>query len=176
MIKNVQFQYDADAYEGQVQYILAFEDTLEDLMLEAAVMAENELLNIYETAPPRGNEKFIWSNDPASDARARAWWFANLNAGRIPTDGGHYARQGRPPYGALVDVSRDGNNVLVLEIRQDWDKAGYVFGNLNAQNWDTRVVEHKKTGWNAAKPLVDELVKKVQIMLIDDIIQRFGRL
>lgn len=176
MIKSTQFEYNPDAYEKQIQYILGFEDTLEDVMLEAAVMAENELGNIYATAPPRGNEKFIWSNDPSADARARGWWFANLNAGRIPTDGRHYSRQGKPPYGALVDVSRDGNNIVVLEIRQEWDKASYVFGSLDRNNWDSRVVGHRRTGWQAAKPQVDELTRRVQLMIIDDMLSRFGRL
>src|SRR5690242_11242769 len=31
-----------------------------------------------KTEPPEPDYPFIWSNNPAAQARARAWWFAHL--------------------------------------------------------------------------------------------------
>lgn len=164
MIKGAKFQYDADAYKSQITYIEDFEDTLEEDALEAAVKLEAELLEIYYTAKPRGNETFVWSTNAIANAKARRYWFWAINSGKIQTDGNHYLRQGKPPYGAKVEVERDASNRVIISVVQTWDKSSLVFGLMRE---DTRIPGHKDTGWNYAGDDVNEALRNLQIALLE---------
>lgn len=176
VFKGIRYEADESLFQRQVAQIEAFEDTLEDEALEAAIDLEGRLSEIYATAPPRDDSKFIWSTDAVANRKAQSWWFANLADGNIPTDGNHYLRQGKPPYGAMVRVEREANNRIVILVVQTNDRMKYVFGTLSATGRaDTRNVTHVRTGWNFAKPDVDKASNEILVSLLDDVIARLGR-
>lgn len=152
--------FDKPLFPELTTFIRTLPDVLHEEALELAVQLEAELVDIYSTAKPRGNERFVWSNDPAKDKAARGWWFANLREGNIPTDGKHYTRQGKPPYGARVDVQQTSEGV-VITVRNTWSKSSYVFGQLNRANANARVPGHIKTGWQAAFPKYEKARKRL---------------
>ncbi len=151
MLKLSTSGFDGSLFSELTTFIQTLPDTLHDEALDLAVMLEDELSNIYSEAPPRGSNKFVWSLDPARNAKARGWWFANLREGNIPTDGKHYRRQGSPPYGAKVLVEQTSDGV-VIAVTNTWDKASLVFGELNRENQNRRVPGHIQTRWKAAYP------------------------
>ena len=132
------------------RYIQTLPDTLAEDALEIAVELEAELEAIYKTAPPRGNRPFVWSADPAKNAQGRRTWFWLVKTGKVQTDGKHYKRQGKPPYGAKVYVEQSGNGRVVIVFAQTWEKSSMIFGKLNGG--DTRLPGHKSTGWSYAFP------------------------
>lgn len=174
--KGTKFEADTSLFQRQVAQIEAFEDTLENEALDAAVEIESRLTEIYHTAPPRNDDTYVWSNDPVANLRGARGYFARLNKGLIPTDGKHYLRQGKPPYGAEVRVEREANNRIVILIVQKDDKMKYVFGSLSATGRaDLRNPTHIRDGWPFVKPQVDELSNKILVSLLDDVIARLGR-
>jgi hypothetical protein len=135
-------------------------DTLEDEALNFAVEFEDELIAIYNEAPPRGNTRFKWSDNPEKNKKGRGWWFWQLALGNIPTDGKHYIRQQKPPRGGYVTVERKGDTVTIA-IGSKWKKSNVIYGNLNATNNDTRVPGHKLI-WELAYP---KYLKAKQVLL-----------
>jgi hypothetical protein len=172
MISAIKFQYTSDAFKEQISYLETIDDTMEEMALAAAVKLEDALDSIYATAPARGDNPFIWSLDPAAQARARGWWFANLRKGKIPTDGKHYARHGKPPYGAAVDIEHDSGGRVIISFVQKWKKSSYVFGTMRE---DTRVIGHKATGWNFADEELQKVLEEIQLELLQKIAAGFTR-
>lgn len=175
MLKGIDFQFDKGAYKGQVQFIQTFNDTLEEEALNLANDLEESLLDIYNEAPPRGDNKFVWSGDRAANQRAQAWWFANVNSGRIPTDGKHYIRQQKPPRGGFVEIERTSEG-FVLIVGNEWDKSNLIYGTLSPTNFDTRLIGHAQTGWQLAQPKY-EAVRNIFVRELFDrvLTRRFGR-
>jgi hypothetical protein len=148
------------------RYIVDLPRTLEDRALEATVQLEDKLTEIYKTAPPRTSEKFVWSLDPAKDKKARGWWYWQVRLGNIPTDGRHYQRQGKPPYGASVDIMQMQYSVKI-QVRLVDTKMRFTFGQLKSPN--TQVIGHQRTGWNYAFPLVNEALEQATNYILDGI-------
>lgn len=151
MLKIDTSGFDSELFPELTAFIQTLPDTLHDEALDLAVALEAELSNIYSEAPPRGNNKFLWSLDPKKNAKAQGWWFWQLSLGNIPTDGSHYRRQGKPPYGAKVLVEQTSDGVVVA-VTNTWGKASLVFGELNRENQNRRVPGHIQTRWQSAYP------------------------
>ena len=132
-------------------------DIVEDEALDIAIEYEPRIVATLGTiAPPRGSEKFVWSNDAEANARARRWWFANLRKGNIPTDGRHYKRQGRPGMGWDIEVDRDGDNI-VIRIFNKWEKSWTVYGRLLVNVKRPPIPGHARTGCQAASPKLQQI-------------------
>jgi hypothetical protein len=93
-------------------------------------------------APPRTSIKFVWSLQRAANERARRWWWANLRAGTIPTDGSHYLRSGLISSSWQNEIFIQGDTVVLL-IFNPADGAEYVYGSPE----QTQVPGHAATGW-----------------------------
>lgn len=163
MLKATTKGFDESLYTKKIERILDLPKELEDKALEAAVYLEAQLPLIYETAPPRGSNKFVWSSDPAKDKAARGWWFWQLKLGNIPTANGHYKRSGKPPYSVTVDLSQ-GQRGVSFRIEMKNPKMRFPFGGLNGV--DTRNPGHKTTGWRFASPLVDKATNEARKQLL----------
>jgi hypothetical protein len=63
-----------DWLQQQTATLQAFTDGLEGDLLDAAVdIVEPALEDIAYTAPPRGNNKFVWSTNPVKNRKAQKW-------------------------------------------------------------------------------------------------------
>jgi hypothetical protein len=100
-------------------------------------------------APPRDDTKFIWSLSKAANRRAQRWWFANVRAGNIPTDGSHYSRSGVIPSSWQTEIFIAGDEI-VLMISNPAPGAEYVYGSPT----QTQVPGHASTGWMNYKDLL----------------------
>lgn len=148
MLKVSQSGFDKPLFPELTRNIQLLPDVLESEALDLAVQLEDELLNIFNDAPPRGNTVFIWSADAVKNKRARGWWFWQLKLGNIPTDGKHYIRQNKPPRGGKVTIEKTQNGLLIV-FSNTWKKSGLLYGTFKE---DTRLIGHKKTGWQWAAP------------------------
>lgn len=150
--------------QQQIAFLEAIPEAIEDDLLDVAVeIVEPALPDIFNTAHPRSGKWGGWSTDPAADNRARRWWFANIRAGNIPTNGRNYARQGKPPYGARVDVDRDGDSIF-LSITMP-RKMRFPFGDiLNGRGQNPG---HADTGWNLVYDDINRLYADANFELID---------
>jgi hypothetical protein len=171
MFKVASNGFDKELFPELTTFIRTLPDVLHEEALELAVSLEAELVNVYSEAKPRGDERFVWSLDPDKDKAARGWWFANLREGNIPTDGKHYKRQGKPPYGARVDVQQTGDGV-VITVTNTWSKSSYVFGQLNREGQNKRVPGHIKTGWQSSFPKYEKARKRLMRDLDSRILAR----
>lgn len=101
---------------------------------------------------------FIWSIDPAAQARARRWYFAN----KVPkgSKGGRYERTGALEKSADVQfVAVDTGGEFQLEHESGaWD---YVYG-------DKQVPSHYLTGWPSEDNVVNTEADILQRQIIDD--------
>lgn len=108
--------------------------------------------------PPQPDYPFVWSFDPAKQARARAWWFAHLK--RTGSTGGSYQRTHGLVEGWTVDVSQFRNSILIAvsnaaEKAVKWTQS--VF----------QVVSHKRSGWVEYEGVVLTAEEKAEDMIID---------
>lgn len=94
------------------------------------------------TEPPEPDYPFIWSHNPAAQARARAWWFAHLKrTGKLKAGGGKYKRTGGLVKGWTVDASQFRNSIL-LSVYNPASRA---------VKWAQSVFQvpsHKRSGWS----------------------------
>lgn len=164
MLKLATDGFDSPLFPELQREIQALPSHLANEALEAGVFLERRITEIYATAPPRDDSKFQWSTNLAKNRRAQRWWFANLNEGNISTDGRHYKRQGKPPYGVILNVDEQ-NGMVAFQVRMQDAKMKWVFGQLN--NVDTRNPTHRQTGWNYAAPLLDIAIEETNRMMLE---------
>jgi hypothetical protein len=101
---------------------------------------------------------FIWSYDPAANARARRWYFAN----KVPkgSRGGRYQRTGALEAAwEVVFVEDDSGAAIVLQ--NDEDAARYVWGNR-------QVPSHYLTGWQPIEDIANRERDALNLGLIED--------
>lgn len=168
MLKAKGVGFDKPLYANLTRFIDLLPTVLEEEALALGVQFEDELLLIYNEAPPRTNAKFIWSLDAAANLRAQRWWFWQLRLGNIPTDGSHYKRQGTPPRGGKVIVEKQGDRTVII-LTNTWSKAGLIFGQIDK---DTRLPGHIATGWEYASPKIKAARRKFLEQLFNRIEQR----
>lgn len=165
MTVRIGVETDSSGITAQMALLNTIPEMLEDeIQLVADDMITPALAQIARTAPPRGSNEFVWSDNPSANQRAKNWWFANIKKGRIPTDGRHYARQGRPPYGFRVRVLKDGDKI-VIAIGSQWDKSGMVFGSTRFGRG--QLPGHKSTGWPLVAAGIVTVLGQANVELLD---------
>lgn len=175
MLQATTSGFDKPLFPELVQTIETLPQTLADEALAIAAQYEPIVQALIQYPPARGNDTYVWSRNKTLNDKARAWWFANLAEGNIPTDGRHYLRQGGLEKSLRIEVDIE-NEVVVIRIVNTYDKSRYVVGTLNARGADTRNPSHAKTGWPLIKPKVDEMSKRILVALVDNLIMRIGRI
>lgn len=101
---------------------------------------------------------FIWSNDPAAQARARRWYFAN----KVPkgSKGGRYQRTGQLEAGNEV-VFTPQENGGQFDFLNPANAFKYVYG-------DRQVPSHYLTGWPQEDKALEPEVTTLRNGIIDD--------
>jgi hypothetical protein len=93
-------------------------------------------------APPRTNQKFVWSFNREANTRARRWWFRQIKLGNIPTDGEHYIRSNTIINAWISEIRIDGDAIL-FTLSNPAPGASHVYGSPE----QTQVPGHASTGW-----------------------------
>lgn len=110
------------------------------------------------TYPPRlPSLPFKWSNDPAADARARRWYFANKVKDR--QKGGRYKRTGGlgRSWQFIMETSNFAGAYRVQSLTR---AAVFVQGNR-------QVPSHRLTGWSRAREVVEYETARLENELIE---------
>jgi hypothetical protein len=99
---------------------------------------------------------FKWSNDPAADARARRWYFANKVKGR---KGGRYKRTGglAKSWQFVLETT---NFAGAYRIQNMYRGAVFVQG-------FRQVPSHRQTGWSVVREVVDREMARLENELIE---------
>lgn len=102
------------------------------------------------------NLPFVWSFDPAANARARRWYFAN----KVPpgSRGGRYQRTGDLVKSFDITTLRSDDSDLIM-LDTDASGAEYVVG-------DRQVPSHAQTPWFQ----IDEIALRESELLTDELI------
>jgi hypothetical protein len=101
---------------------------------------------------------FVWSYDPAAQARARRWYFAN----KVPkgSKGGRYQRTG--DIEAAWDITFvDDVEGASIQLENDAPGAEYVYG-------DKQVPSHYLTGWGQIDEIASRYQDEFNLGLIED--------
>lgn len=120
---------------------------------------KSKILRKLRTAPEAVPDlPFIWSTNPAANARARRWYFANM----VPkgSKGGRYQRKGTLERAWDVKISVTGEGGAVL-IENDSPGAVYVVG-------ERQVPSHYLTGWPTVEDATLEAADALEDGLIED--------
>lgn len=110
------------------------------------------------TEPPEPDYPFIWSNNPAAQARARAWWFAHLK--RTGQKGGRYKRTHGLAQGWQVDVNTFRASVLLSVYNPA----------VKAVKWTQSVLQvpsHKRSGWQQYEDVLLRAEEKAADNIVD---------
>jgi hypothetical protein len=109
--------------------------------------------------PPPPDYPFIWSNDPQKQARARAWWFANLKK-KGDSSGGRYQRTHGLSRGWLIDINTFRASIMI-SVYNAADRA---------VKWTQSVFQvpsHKRSGWAQYEDVLLKAEEKAQNNIID---------
>lgn len=142
---------------------------------EAFTAIKPELEAALKQTPRPSVHPFVWSNDPAANARARRWYFWAIREGIIPTDGRRYKRSGK--LGTIWDIELLDNPPQILVKTNETDERGrfryrWVVGTFDRRTgtrW--QIPGHRRTGWY----LVQNVTDRYFIEFVDDIERRFER-
>lgn len=118
---------------------------------------EREILPL-KTEPPAPDYPFVWSHDPAKQARARAWWFAHLK--RTGSKNGKYKRTHGLVKGWTVDVSTFRASVMLSVYNPA----------ARAVKWTQSVFQvpsHKRSGWQQYEDVLLRAEEKAQDAIVD---------
>lgn len=162
-----------DAVVGDIiSTLTVLPEIVEDEALDIAIEYEPRIVKTLGTiAPPRGDEKFEWSNDPAANRRGQRKFFALLKAGIIQSDGKHYKRRGKPGMGWDIEVDRDGDNI-VIRVFNKWKKSWTVYGRLRVNVRRPPIPGHARTGWQAANPKLQQIFSDMTRDMAQRVINR----
>ena len=165
---------DTAALQNTAAFLTSIPEFMEQDMLDVAASYSEPLISqLGQEARPRGNDKYVWSNNKAANERARAWWFDKIRRGLMPTDGSHYIRQRQPPRGWNTDISIEASNI-VFAVFNTWPGAKYVWGKLTGASYigdyDTRNPTHASDGWPLAYPIVEQ----VFLFMVDDLLDKYN--
>lgn len=132
---------------------------LNTLIKRRVTRSKSAILAKLHTAPEAVPDlPFIWSYDPAKQARARRWYFANM----VPkgSTGGRYQRTGalERAWKIAVRVTPEGGAV---EVSNASPGAIYVVG-------DYQVPSHYLTGWPTVEDATLEAVGVLEDGLIEE--------
>lgn len=128
-----------------------------------AVRRERSRLNReFARQIPVPRHKFIWSRNPAKQARARGWWFNAVRTGRVPTANERYARSGLLGRSWKLE-SRIENYFAAITISNTRPGAAFVVG-----LW--QVPSHEDSGY----PRIDRLAVQSGERLTNEVIALWG--
>lgn len=109
--------------------------------------------------PPEPDYPFIWSNNPASQARARAWWFAHLKrTGK--KNGGRYKRTHGLAQGWQVDANAFRDSIMLSVYNPA----------TRAVKWTQSVFQvpsHKRSGWAQYEEILLRAEERAQDSIIE---------
>lgn len=116
---------------------------------------EKRALSAMQKQPRQSALPFVWSHNPAANARARRWYFANkVPKGRRGKR--RYQRTGQMVAGWKVLFDLRGGT---LSLRNSARGVEYVQGNR-------QVPSHKRTRWAVADVVVEKEARRAQDALI----------
>lgn len=97
---------------------------------------------------------FVWSLDPAANARARRWWFANFPNGR--------ERTGKLAESYQVAITQ-GDGIIAISVRNTAPYHQWVKGRR-------QIPGHLRTGWPLDKEIMDFWAEASREVIIDAVI------
>ncbi len=161
--------FNVQPLQQTIAFLDDFEDQVETIARQTARDIQPFLLDELRVYPARQPTfPFIWSNDPAANARARRYYFAVV-AKNNP--GGRYQRTGAYANSWRVRFTGDG-----LRVSSDYRGARWTGGSLardvqRARRW--QIPSHRATGWPVSSVTInywfevyrEELVRRVQAQL-----------
>ncbi len=116
-------------------------------------LLERELKRSYqEHIPGLSVHPFVWSIDPAANARARRWWFAAIRDGRVQTSGNRYKRTG-----GIIASFKIGSKINreTMTITASTPSRGYKYVYTARQ-----IPGHKRTGWQRDTIILNKYVSR----------------
>lgn len=96
--------------------------------------------------PPRnvGSPKFVWSHNPAANARARRWFFANYPNG--------YTRTGDMAQAWIASIMLVGG-AIELSVENPAPGSSYVYGDDSR----SQIPGHRTTGWRQTDVMFQDI-------------------
>lgn len=152
------FTFDEKVITDIVTDIAAAPRKLQQIIQTRVVTQLETDIQPLRTEPPEPDYPFIWSNNPAAQARARAWWFAHLK--RTGQKGVRYKRTGGLVKGWQVDASTFRNSVLLSVYNPA----------VRAVKWTQsvfQVVSHKRSGWATYEDILLRAEERAENTIID---------
>ncbi len=116
---------------------------------------ERRLDRVLANEPPRrnaGSPTFIWSFNPAANARARRWFFAHFPKG--------YTRTGQMAKSWMSEIFLDGDTI-VISVTNPAPGSSFVYGD----DARSQIPGHATTGW----PETDDIITRFGAETEDDI-------
>lgn len=117
-----------------------FRSDLIDTMLDVGSDTEDRFLpQLGEYPQQRAVHPFVWSHNPAANARARRKYFAMINEGLINTDAYGYVRSGGYRRSWIFDIEQSGDTIKLL-----------LYNTFPARKWvggSSQIPGHARTGW-----------------------------
>lgn len=162
-------QINVTPLEDFADFAKDFVNVSADLAQESADKIAPDYRDELAFEPRVSVHPFVWSDDPAADARARGWWFANLAEGNIPTDGERYIRSSGLSESWVVRLEINGSEFeLIAESK--YKGAKWVVGTFDRRrNW--QIPGHETTGWVRVRETADFWHEA----FIEDYRQRFNK-
>lgn len=112
-----------------------------------------------KTEPPEPDYPFIWSHNPAAQARARAWWFAHLKR-KGAKKGGKFKRTHGLVEGWQVDVNTFRTSISLSVYNPA----------VKAVKWTQSVFQvpsHKRSGWEQYEGILLRAEERAENTIID---------
>lgn len=128
-----------------------FRDELADTMLDVGSDVENTFLpRLSEYPKTRAVHPFVWSHNPAANARARRKYFWLVNKGLVETDSYGYVRNGGYARSWIFDINITDETLTLT-----------LFNTFPARKWvggDSQIPGHAKTGWIQYKETIADML------------------
>lgn len=132
-----------------------------DLQYKRVPASERRVRRLVAAPPNLPDLPFIWSNDPAAQARGRRGYFAKLRReGKLNKGGGRHERTGALEDATHVEFieEENGGRFDLTNQSSAWD---YVYS-------QKQVPSHYLTGWPQEENIIDEEAATLQHQIIDD--------
>lgn len=161
---NFTLKYDRDVVDALANDVRGSAKAVQLYAQKVVPSLIRRTLSPLTTEPRAPSLPFVWSYDPAANARARRWYFANKVKGRT---GGRYARTH-----ALVNnwrvIGAQSQNGAILTISNDTPGLDYVQG-------PRQVPSHQASGWAQYDDILLKAEEKANDLVIDFWLSTFSR-
>lgn len=152
------FAFDEKVIQDIIEDLASAPRRLQQVVQTRVVQQVERDIEPLKTEPPEPDYPFIWSNNPAAQARARAWWFAHLK--RSGQKGGRYKRTHGLVQGWQVDASTFRNSVLLSVYNPA----------VKAVKWTQSVFQvpsHRRSGWSQYEDVLLRAEEKAADTIVD---------